>query len=149
MAGGVGAERRWWTNGLRGWLAVVALGAVAGCATPTSSMVSSGMSEADKAETVRKRAAARWEALIKGDIDSAYAFLSPASRQLVSKEQVAAPVRRFKYREAAVQKVTCEAEACKVAVLLTYDHPKMPGMVAPLTETWVIENGQAWYVHLN
>ena len=30
--------------------------------------------------------------------------------------------------------------------MLTYDHRLMKGLMTPLHETWVIDEGQAWYV---
>jgi len=35
---------------------------------------------------------------------------------------------------------------CKVAVSITYDHRLMKGITTPAQETWVISDGQAWYV---
>jgi len=43
--------------------------------------------------------------------------------------------------------VNCEADACKVRVLVTYDHPKMKGITTPIVR--VVDNSrwrQAWYV---
>ena len=57
-----------------------------------------------------ERANARWAALIKGDLDAAYAFLSPASREMVSLAAFKAQTRAADYREAKIDKVECEAE---------------------------------------
>jgi hypothetical protein len=51
------------------------------------------------------------------------------------------------WREAKVGKVDCEAEVCKVIMLITYDTKRMKGIETPIDETWVIENGSAWYVY--
>ena len=105
----------------------------------------------EKQAVVKERASARWAALIKGDIDAAYAYSSPASRNAVSVESFAGRRGAAKYTAATVESVTCEAEACQVEVKLTYDYPVMRGKVmkgiqTPLTETWVLDNGTAWMV---
>ena len=105
-----------------------------------------------KQAVVKERAGARWAAMIKGDIDGAYAFLSPASRQAVSAEALASRIGATKYRAATVESVTCEAESCKVEIKLTYDYPAqgkvIRGIQTPLTETWVFDKGNAWLVYV-
>jgi hypothetical protein len=46
-----------------------------------------------------------------------------------------------------VGKIACEAELCKVQMLVTYDAKRMKGIETPVDETWIIENGSAWYVY--
>jgi hypothetical protein len=139
---------------LRNWGAgVLALALVAGCGglwgltkdTPADV----------KAAAVKERSNARWAALIKGDMDAAYAYLSPGTRELVSPEQYRARIRSIGYRAVKIEKVDCESETCKVGLLLTYDYtPTTPtkggagvkGVSTYVEETWVLEKGQAWYV---
>lgn len=94
-----------------------------------------------------ERASARWQAMVKGDWEGAYAYLSPGSREVTPLTRFQSRSRVVQYRAAKVEKVTCEAEVCKVAVSLTYDHTVMKGVVTPLEETWLIEGGQAWMVY--
>jgi hypothetical protein len=100
-----------------------------------------------KREAVTKRANARWDALIKGDFDAAYALLSPASRQAVTLEQFKQRSGRIAYRLAKVDSVDCSSEFCKVKMLITYDHRLMKGVQTPLEETWVFDQGQPWLVY--
>jgi hypothetical protein len=136
--------RRW-----RGPACALAVFAMAGCSTMGGLTKDSPPEE--KQAVVKERANARWAALIKGDIDTAYAYSSPASRKAVSIESFAGRRGAAKYTAATVESVTCEAEACQVEIKLTYDYPVMRGKVAkgiqtPLTETWVLDNGTAWMV---
>ena len=47
-----------------------------------------------------------------------------------------------------IDKVECVAEVCNVKLTLTYDYPpaKVKGVVTPLDESWIIDQGQAWFV---
>ena len=40
--------------------------------------------------------------------------------------------------------VACDGEACTVKLMLTYDHPKMKGIVTPVVESWIVDGAQAW-----
>ncbi len=121
---------------------------LAACAgAPAGGGVSKEDSEAARQAAVSQRVNARWAALIKGDVDAAYQFLSPASREVMTPEQYRAKTRTAGFRDAAIEKVDCEAELCKVKLRLTYDHRLMKGIVTPVEETWVLEQGQFWLVY--
>ncbi len=94
---------------------------------------------------VAARAQARWDALIKDDMEAAYAYLSPASRQVMSLEKFKSSMRRGTFRDARIETVTCEGDVCNVRLILTYDHRMMKGISTPIGEAWVFEGGQAWY----
>lgn len=96
---------------------------------------------------VAQRAQARWDAMVRDDMEAAYAFLSPGSRAVTSLDKFKANTRRGAFRGARVEKVACEGDACVVNLQLTYDHPKMKGITTPLAESWIIDAGQAWYVY--
>ena len=102
--------------------------------------------EARKA-LVTKRVTARWDALIRGDVAASYAFLSPATRATVSEKEYAGKIRKDGFREARIDTIDCDQAACTVRLFVTYDHPIMKGITTPLQESWVLENGQAWYVY--
>ena len=127
-----------WKRGV----AVLLVG-LAGCAS-VGSLTKDSPPEAKQA-AVAERAKARWAAMIDGNLDLAYTFLSPASKGIVSlaafKQQA-----RTGYREAKVEKVECEGAVCKVRMFVIYDHRLMQGMGSPLEERWVIDEGQAWLV---
>lgn len=99
-----------------------------------------------KAAAAAERSNARWQAMIKGDFQTAYDMMTDASRKAVTLERFRGRSRSVVFREAKVQKVSCDAESCKVEVFVTYDHPKMKGVGFPATETWIIERGAFWYV---
>ena len=50
------------------------------------------------------------------------------------------------YREIKVNSVDCQAAACTVKLTLRYDFKRYKGVETPLTERWLIEDGQAWFV---
>lgn len=126
------------------WLAVV-VGAV-GCAT-TGSLTKDTSPEAKQA-AVAARVNARWQALIERNYKGAYAFLSPASRETVSLSKYQERIEAIEYRAASIEKIECAEEVCKVNLRVTYDFPpaKIQGVVTPLDENWIIDQGQAWFV---
>jgi hypothetical protein len=130
-------------------LATLGLLALAGCAStpqPTAPATSVTSAEA-KQDLVRKRALSRWDLLIKDDMDAAYAYLSPGSRETTSLEKFKKNFRRGAFREARVDNVACDGDACIARMYVTYDHPKMKGITTPILESWIIDGGQAWYVY--
>jgi len=133
-------------NALRSVFASVAvLLLVSGCAA-TGERASADMSPEARRALVTDRVNARWAALIKGDFDAAYKFLSPASREVLSLAEFKSKTRTSGFREVKVDAVECEPEVCKVSLRLTYDHRLMSSITTPLAESWVIDQGQFWYV---
>jgi hypothetical protein len=128
--------------GWQAWLLAALVVGLAGCAT-----VSPDSSADRKQKVVAERAQARWELLIKGDVPSAYQFLSAGSKAAMPVEQYKAKIQPGMWRQAKVGKVDCEAELCKVVMMVTYDAKQMRGIETPIDETWIIENGSAWYVY--
>ena len=123
--------------------------ALAGCAGAPSGTGSTPLATPESVRAaVAARAGDRWDAIVKNELDRAYAFLSPGSRATISLEKYKTTARRRDFREGKVDSVACEADACSVRVLVTYDHPKMKGITTPIMESWIIIDGQAWYVPL-
>jgi hypothetical protein len=122
---------------------------LAACATPPRGGGDSPIATAPEARQalVKKRAASRWELLLKDDMEGAYAYMSPGSRTTTNLDNYKANFRRGAFREARVDDVTCDGDACLAKVLVTYDHPKMKGITTPIMESWIIDGGQAWYVY--
>jgi hypothetical protein len=118
--------------------------AVASCAT-TGGVTQDSSPEAKRA-AVAERVKARWDALIDGNLDQAYTYLSPASREILSLAAYKQQARGSGYREVKVDSVECDGAVCKVRLMLTYDHRLMKGLMTPLDEKWVIDEGKAWYV---
>lgn len=115
---------------------------VAGCAS-----LSVDSAPEVKQKVVSERAQARWQALMKGDLDAAYAFLSPASKKATPLKAYAQTIKPGIWRDVKVDKVSCEAELCKVQLAVTYDAKMMKGITTPIWESWIIEDGSAWYVY--
>jgi len=125
------------------WVGALMLGAgLTACAgiTPESSA-------AAKEKVVAERAEQRWQLLMKGDLDGAYEFLSTGSKAATPLPMYKAKIKTGLWRQAKVDKVSCEAELCKVEMKITYDFRNMKGIETPLPETWIVENGSAWYVY--
>lgn len=97
-------------------------------------------------DLVAARARDRWQALIDKDIERAYKFLSEGTRQAISLERYQSSIKSGIWRKVEVDAVQCKESVCKVRLLITYDHKVMKGVTTPLSETWLIENGNAWFV---
>jgi hypothetical protein len=117
---------------------------IAGCATGPMGSLSSPEA---RVAAVTKRAQERWDALLKGDVRAAYAYLSPASRAVMSLERYQTRVNPANFRSVKLEKVTCQTETCQLRFWLTFDHRVMRGIQTPIEETWIVENGQVWYVY--
>jgi hypothetical protein len=125
----------------------VATMALSGCAGIAGFGISKDSDPAAKQKVVAQRAEARWQSLIKGDLDAAYAYLSEGSKATTPLDVYKAKIRPGMWRQAKVEKVECEAEVCRVQMQITLDHKLMKGIETPLNESWIIEKGSAWYVY--
>ncbi len=126
----------------------MALAGLAACATPGGYPAAPAPTTPEARQAlVAERANARWAALIKDDLNAAYGFLSPASREVLSLDKYKTTMRRGAFRVAKVDTVACDGDSCKVQLLLTYDHRQMKGITTPILESWIVEGSQAWYVN--
>ena len=123
---------------------VASIVALSGCAG-VGGLTKDSSPEAKNA-AVTERVKARWAALIDGNLDLAYTYFSPASREILSLAAYKQQARSSGYRAIKVDSVECEGAVCRVELMLTYDHRLMKGLMTPLHETWVIDEGKAWYV---
>jgi hypothetical protein len=129
-------------------VATLALAGLVGCATSGGGSVGPAPTTPEARQAlVTERANARWAALIKDDLDSAYAYMSPASREVLSLDKYKTTMRRGGFRAAKVETVACDGDACKVRLFLTYDHRQMKGITTPIVESWIVDGSQAWYVN--
>ena len=103
--------------------------------------------EADVKKLVAERATARWQALIKGDLDRAYDFLSQSSKETTPLDRYKAKIKNNIWKAVEVKTVDCEANVCKVDLEITYDLKAYKGIKTDLTESWVIEGGTARFVY--
>ncbi len=134
---------------LKGWgVAALAGFLLAACAT---GMAPGGLSKESppevKQQAVKARAVGRWNALIKGDVPAAYAYLSPSTRATTPLDVYTAKRKVGMYRKIKVDSVDCEGAVCTVKLTLRYDYKRFKGIETPLSEHWVIEDGQAWFVN--
>ena len=144
-----------WAKGVAKWRhpspAAVAFVALFGFASCAVSPVGDGSGVAGtpeaKREAVTKRVNERWNALIKGDLEAAYALLSPASRETLTLDQFKQRTAKGGFRDAKIVAVDCGAEVCTVKLRITYDHRMMKGVETPMEETWVFDRGQPWLVY--
>lgn len=100
----------------------------------------------DPNKLVAQRAIERWQALIKGDLDQAYTYLSAGSRQAQSIDIYKAKIKPGLWRAVDVKSSECDKELCKVQLELTYDYKDFKGIKTPINESWIIENNNVWYV---
>lgn len=102
---------------------------------------------------IKARAEARWDALIKRDMEKAYSFLSPDVRTVVSAQQYRAKFGRvLDWRVARATDIRYDSPTvASVMVELTYriDLPGQRGEQIEnktmLTEKWLFKQGGWWY----
>ena len=123
--------------GVLGRLSVVVLAvAMWGCATVQSSPEAA----------LKERAQARWDALLKGDFNTAYGFMSPGSRSIITTSEYAASLKAGFWKSAVVETVECgSAQSCEVAATIEYEHLGRRTKT-PLRETWIREGRDWWYL---
>lgn len=105
-----------------------------------------GMPGRSPEESVKERAQARWDDMVKGDFHAAYAYMSPTSKELLSEKNWTERLRKGFWKSAKVEKVECKsANACDVSVSIEYEFQGMRTRT-PLHESWVRDGSEWWYV---
>jgi hypothetical protein len=107
--------------------------------------------ESDDEKKVRTRSQKRWEFLVKGEIDQAYAYLSPGTRQLSSPEAYKATIRPGIWKGGKVGRISCdEPELCYVDVtVLVKVVAGRAGIIdqeSQVKETWVKSGDNWWFL---
>jgi hypothetical protein len=131
---------RWiqWGRAVAGVAAVVVAAGLTGCATPATPKTAE--------EIVQARAQQKWDAMVKGDIESAYKLMSPGSRAVLSLEAYRGSLRVGFWKAAKAQRVTCaSAESCTAEVEIEYEF-RGARMKTVLPETWVKQDADWWFV---
>jgi hypothetical protein len=103
---------------------------------------------------IKQRAQARWDALLKGDYDTAYGFYSPGYRSAHSRVdfEIAVRSRRVRWTSAEVKESSCKADVCKIKTRVGYAVAgALPGVPVwkskqDMQENWVRTDGQWWYL---
>ena len=95
---------------------------------------------------VKEKAQARWDALVKGDTNAAYGYLSPGSRSVITAADYATSLRAGFWKSAMVEKVECgSAQSCDVSATIEYEHLGRRTKT-PVRETWIREGSEWWYL---
>ena len=117
----------------------------------TENVVKSKSVESDTEKAVRARAQIRWDYLIKGDIDSAYRFLSPNSRLAQPLDTYKSRIRLGFWQSAEVIRVDCaEISRCnvqsKVRVKMAGTRGGLIDHESVVSEDWLGLSGEWWFV---
>ena len=139
---GIPDFRRSWEGSIRRlFLAAGILLAIGACAAIERA-------EADETKAiVAERAQKRVDLVMKGQLDQAYEYFSPASRATLSFEafRKRSTGSRF-WRAVKLDKVDCRPDACQVTMSLEYDLFELKGLKRTYEETWVKDGGSWWLV---
>lgn len=132
-------------------LASFGLAALPGCATVQPEF-SEAWQESQRL-VVKDRAEARWQVVIKGDLDAAYLFTTPEYRTVVTVQQYKGKYGRVaNWRMARVVNVSYDDPAvATVSVEVAY-RISLPGVAGEVVETqklisekWIYKNRDWWY----
>lgn len=110
-----------------------------------------GKNDDDVSEILEQRAMARWQMIIEGKGNEAYAYLTPGYRSTHSEREYARSVilGAIKWNKATWQDAECSApDACKAKVMVDYS-VRMPGAgdvpsFRLMQESWLLIDGE-WY----
>jgi len=109
-----------------------------------------GVSESSPPEAKRaaliERADGRGAALVRGDLDGAYQYLSEGSKAVISLDNFKRRMGLVPFTAYRIDDANCEGGNCTVRSKLTFNHRMMKGVTTPITEVWVIENGRPFFV---
>lgn len=125
-----------------GLLSVLLAVNVAGC---SRAVREEGITQ-DPRQQVGRLAAARWNALIAGDLARAYEYLSPGTRDVMTLDLYKRKVRTGAWKKASVETVSCEQDRCGVTMVIEYSYRDMKSIETRLNEVWLQEGGKWWYV---
>ena len=98
-------------------------------------------------QAVQARAQERWNALIAGQLDKAFEYITPSGRSTLPLEVYRARLTGTSWRGAKVTGAVCEPEVCDVTVTLDIDVlPNLPYQQV-ITEKWLLDGGKWWFVY--
>ncbi|MCP8899357.1 hypothetical protein [Gilvimarinus xylanilyticus] len=108
----------------------------------------SALNPKPKEDRVAARAQERLDALVGGDFEEAYAYLSPGYRGSVPFHAYRPKIAgASNWLEAAVDDVSCESEeSCVVTTKVTYQMQRIKlKNTRPFKEKWIYIGGEWWY----
>jgi type IV pilus biogenesis protein CpaD/CtpE len=126
---------------MKHFLYLFVVAALSGCATtpPVAPEV-----------VIKERAEKRWQHLIKGEVDESYAYLSPATRLVMTKDAYRGGLKPGMWKDAKVAEVKCEQNLCKVELDIDIRvRMRGAGFVnhkSRITELWRGQDGGWWFV---
>ena len=98
-------------------------------------------------QAVQARAQERWNALIAGQLDKAFEYITPSGRRTLPLEVYRARLTGTSWRGAKVTGAVCEPEVCDVTVTLDINVlPNLPYQQV-ITEKWLLDGGKWWFVY--
>lgn len=98
-------------------------------------------------QAVKARAQERWNALVAGQFDKAFEFITPSGRSTLPIEVFRARLGGSKWRGATVTSAVCEPEVCDLTVILDIEVlPNLPHK-QPVSEKWLLVDGKWWFVY--
>lgn len=112
-----------------------------GCASGLS-----GQSAATPEAAVSARAQERWDALLAGDVDKAYTYISPAGRIGMTLAIYRGRVNPQYWRKIKVKEAVCKPEVCEVVLDLDFSVDGM-ALKTLVNETWIFDSGKWWFVY--
>lgn len=123
------------------WLLAVGVGLTVGACAVVDSVP-----DEDAAKVVSERVRQRWDLVLKGRVEDAYGYLSPASRAAVSLEAFRKRSSGRWWRKLDIDKVDCRQDTCQVRMTAEYDLYEIKGLKRSIDETWIKDAGIWWYV---
>jgi len=96
---------------------------------------------------VSKRVGERWNALVKHDFEAAWGLISPAGRQAFPLETYKSRIKALAWKGVEVSRVDCEADRCSVTLSLSLDDVRTGPISTVITETWVKQDGNWWFLY--
>lgn len=127
-------------------LLATTFGLIQGCASTAHQAEKVASAPSAVESKVSKRAEARWAALIKHDLTQAYEFLSPGSKAANPLDLYKSKVRPLQWRSASVLAARCDSARCDVQLKLILDIKAQSGVETVISEVWVRDGGEWWYV---
>lgn len=132
-------------------IAAMVLGfGLAGCASTPDDVAW----KESQSRNLKMRAEARWDAVIKGDLEKAYTFMSPDYRNVVSLQQFRSRLgRTVEWRMARADDIRYDSPTVASVMMGVTYRTSLPGAQGKqfensrtLTEKWLYKDGEWWYI---
>ena len=118
---------------------------VSACSTPVG-IIDSSSNVAAVDKLVMQRAQQRWDAILAGELNQAYALISPSGRAKLQAQDYRLRVNTSHFRKAKVQEASCQVDSCDVKISLDYVIGGL-SLNQTLSEIWILDEGNWWFVY--